>query len=389
MGDYLKRVLELVKPYRFRFALGLLCGFLSGALAFTLPLSLTIALDAVFPPDKTEDSSVLLAGDIKNAPALAAKWQNPADNLSAFINKQFNASAWASVATDPSKPDKARLESVLERTLNRIIFGPPIYESGRFEGVVLRPETRQLLAQNPQGDDLIRLNRMLLEDAYPKELPAKARGKSSDRLQFLPAPAKKVFDTVGAWFRPVGRFSPGRIIFAIALIPGAMLVRGLLGYLNIYMLSWVGIRAANDLRARLFSHILHLPLGFFNRTSTGDLLTRMEGAMAVNQTINGAFATIIREPISIIVLIGFLIGLQPKLSLFTLLVFPVCLVPVAIYGRKLRKSHSGIHSKFVNAHNVLHESLTGLRVIKGYNLEQLAAAQFRRAIDAVTGFFMR
>ncbi len=390
MGDYLKRVLELVKPYRFRFALGLLCGFLSGALAFSLPLSLTLALDAVFPANKAEDSSVLLAGDIKDAPALAAKLQSPADEVSAFIHHQMSASALALLAAEQSsKPDKARQANLLELTLNRMIFGPSIYEPERFKGVVLRPETRQLLAQNPQGEHLVRLNRMLLEDAYPKELPAASSGKSRNAFQFLPAPARKVLETVGGWFRPVGRPSPGRIIFAIALIPGAMLVRGLLGYLNIYMLSWVGIRAANDLRARLFGHVLHLPLGFFNRTSTGDLLTRMEGAMAVNSTINGAFATIIREPIQIVVLIATLIALQPLLSLFTLLVFPLCLIPVVIYGRKLRKSHSGIHAKFANAHNVLHESFTGIRVIKGYNLEALAGAQYRRAIDAVTGFFMR
>src|ERR1043166_4858934 len=50
MLHYLKRVLELTRPYRFRFGLGLACGFLSGALAFTLPVSLKLAVDAVFPP---------------------------------------------------------------------------------------------------------------------------------------------------------------------------------------------------------------------------------------------------------------------------------------------------------------------------------------------------
>ena len=49
MLDYLKKVLILVRPYRFRFTLGVLCGFLSGVLAFTLPLSLKLALDTVFP----------------------------------------------------------------------------------------------------------------------------------------------------------------------------------------------------------------------------------------------------------------------------------------------------------------------------------------------------
>src|SRR6266536_6031292 len=52
MREYLKRVLELVRPYRFRFVLGLACGFLTGMLAFTLPVSLSLAVDTVFPDQK-------------------------------------------------------------------------------------------------------------------------------------------------------------------------------------------------------------------------------------------------------------------------------------------------------------------------------------------------
>src|SRR5580765_1400808 len=54
MREYIIRVLELVKPYRFRFVLGLVCGFLSGLLAFTLPVSLTLAVNTVFPEAKAE-----------------------------------------------------------------------------------------------------------------------------------------------------------------------------------------------------------------------------------------------------------------------------------------------------------------------------------------------
>src|SRR3974390_1661489 len=73
MRDYLKRVLELVKPYRGRFAFGLLCGFLSGALAFSLPVSLTIALDTVFPPDRAGKSSSISATDSDSGKALPTK----------------------------------------------------------------------------------------------------------------------------------------------------------------------------------------------------------------------------------------------------------------------------------------------------------------------------
>ena len=73
-------------------------------------------------------------------------------------------------AAHPANGDPAHLESLLVTNLNRIISGPSLYDSNRFQGIHLRLETGELLRQNPRGQDLIRLNRRLLEDAYHAEL---------------------------------------------------------------------------------------------------------------------------------------------------------------------------------------------------------------------------
>ena len=70
----------------------------------------------------------------------------------------------------PSSGDLNKLRIALAKYFNRVISGDPIYEADRFQNVILRPKTEELRCQNPQGQDLIRLNRWLLEDAYPKEL---------------------------------------------------------------------------------------------------------------------------------------------------------------------------------------------------------------------------
>jgi NAD-dependent DNA ligase len=57
------------------------------------------------------------------------------------------------------------------KALNKIISGPCIYEVDRFKGILLRPQTAELIGKNPQGSELADLNRILLEDAYPLELP--------------------------------------------------------------------------------------------------------------------------------------------------------------------------------------------------------------------------
>jgi subfamily B ATP-binding cassette protein MsbA len=388
MLDYLKKVLKLVRPYRFRFALGVVCGFLSGVLAFTLPLSLKLALDTVFPIEKAVTAFSI--SDIKDPLGLARKLTLKSDAVSALLSAKVDAAAQQALAQyqlSNAVPDQ--LQAALLGVLNLTLVGQPIYEEGRFRTVNLRPETRKLLEQTPQGKDLTRLNRLLLEDSYPQELESRSLPASTKNLQSLPPSAKRILDEIINWFRPTGRPSRTRLVLVIAFIPGAMLLRGLLTYLNAYMLNWVGYRVANDLRVRLFDHAIRLPMGFFSRTSTGDLTARIDGAMGVVNTINGSFATIIRDPISIIVLVVMLIGMQPFLSLATLVVFPICLIPVIIYGRKLRRTHAGIHQRFAGAANVLHESFTGIRVVKAYNLEDTVVVQFRNAVNAINSFFMR
>ena len=299
MRDYFRKVLELTRPYRGRFALGLLCGFLSGALAFTLPVSIKLAVDTVFPPKE----------------------------------------AGASLALNTTSGDTA--------------------------------------AQGPANG------------ATPDDTSSKAAKKG---LGFqLPAPLKNTLDNLVNWFRPPDpdHASVARLLIVISLIPAAMFIRSALAYLNTYLLHWVAIRAANDLRVRLFKHLVEMPLGFFSSTSTGDLMTRIEGASAINTTITGAVGTLIREPVSIVVLISYLIAQEPLLTLFTLVVFPICLIPIVIFGRKSRKSDRGVHTTYANLSRVMHESFTSIRVIKGYNLESLVVGEFRQAINGVTSFLMR
>jgi hypothetical protein len=69
-----------------------------------------------------------------------------------------------------SNPNAKAILSALVKDLNRVISGPSIFDKTRFGKVVLRPETEDLLKQNPQGQQLARLNKLLLEDAYPAEL---------------------------------------------------------------------------------------------------------------------------------------------------------------------------------------------------------------------------
>ena len=69
----------------------------------------------------------------------------------------------------PNQWDKAQRDALVDY-LNTLLKGSSLYQAERFKGVQLSEETKKLIEREPQGEDLIRLNRMLLEDAYPHEI---------------------------------------------------------------------------------------------------------------------------------------------------------------------------------------------------------------------------
>jgi hypothetical protein len=109
------------------------------------------------------------SGDI--TPALVVKITAKADPISAFLNEKLDDASKTALAANSSPTEVSKdLKSALSKCLTSIVQGPALSEHVQFQGIVLRRETHELLNKNPQGKELARLNRALLEDAYRDEL---------------------------------------------------------------------------------------------------------------------------------------------------------------------------------------------------------------------------
>jgi subfamily B ATP-binding cassette protein MsbA len=150
------------------------------------------------------------------------------------------------------------------------------------------------------------------------------------------------------------------------------------------------MRAIADIRTKLFSHLQNLSLGFFNRASTGDLIARITNDTQVLYSIVGSsFASMVKDPVTILCLLGYQLATQPALTLISIVVFPVCIVPIVIYGRKVRKSARAVQEFNAELTTLMHESFTGNRVIKAYNLEETVSAEFRAITKKYVSQLMR
>jgi subfamily B ATP-binding cassette protein MsbA len=199
-------------------------------------------------------------------------------------------------------------------------------------------------------------------------------------------------DTVAHWFSASGTSPAATMkILAISLVPLVFVLRGVFSYLNVYCLQWAAVRAITDLRVRLFAHLQNLSVGFFARSNTGDLMSRINAdTTALQNTITGTLAVIVKDPATVIFMVCVMFfKVDAKLTLITMLAFPVCLIPIIIFSRKVRKSAAVVQDSYSELSTVMHESFTGNRIIKAYNLEEKSVQQFREVSQRFVSHRMR
>jgi sugar lactone lactonase YvrE len=132
------------------------------------------AISKLTPVGTNWGPSSLDVAHLADLPSLANKLKQPGRPIDTWLASQLSFATAAALANYSGgygeTGDPKALQAALLPDLNALIQGPPIYDSQRFDGVVLRSETRTLLSSNTQEGDVAHLNRVLLEDAYPLEL---------------------------------------------------------------------------------------------------------------------------------------------------------------------------------------------------------------------------
>jgi hypothetical protein len=127
-----------------------------------------------------DDSSSFTVNDIKDLAQFAWRLMLSRDPVSAYLKSMLSNTTLEVLSNyEDSCSDPSAIETALVKDLNNIISGESIYEKKRFRRIALRPETRQLLKDNhgnPQPDKRCTLNKLLLEDAFPQEIPRKHNG---------------------------------------------------------------------------------------------------------------------------------------------------------------------------------------------------------------------
>lgn len=147
--------------------------------------------------------------------------------------------------------------------------------------------------------------------------------------------------------------------------------------LSYYVLNPLKNKVVNQLRTDLYNKILHLPIGYFTEKRKGDLISRITNDIGeVESSVVSALEGWIRDPLTIFLNFLFLFYISPQLTIFLLLFIPVVGLIIGRITRSLKKHSAEVALKSADSISVLDETLTGLRVIKAFNVEALLRNRF-------------
>jgi len=200
-----------------------------------------------------------------------------------------------------------------------------------------------------------------------------------------------VLQFLDQWLPLMGRpLDVKQIIGGLLLLPVLVAISRYLGYLSTYCTNWVSERANADLRVSVLQKLSSLSLDFFNKSTTGDLLTRIQtDTVSFQRVVSQGFNDLIKEPLTIISVFAALLIIDWKLTLFTLIFLPICFVPLIIIGRKVRRITQKYIQVGVLQWSHLVELISSIRIIKAFNLEEIQNQRYRESAKLQVHYAMK
>jgi len=165
------------------------------------------------------------------------------------------------------------------------------------------------------------------------------------------------------------------------LIPLAIvllfLLKGIFDYGQAYLMGYVGQRVVADIRNKLHCHIQTLSLSFLTKTPVGVLMSRVTNDVNLIQSaVSNAVTSILKHAFSIIGLVGVVIYRDWKLAIFSFLVFPLAVIPIVKFGRKLRTVSTQSQKVMGKLTTLLQETISGDRIVKAFGMEKYENKRF-------------
>ena len=183
-------------------------------------------------------------------------------------------------------------------------------------------------------------------------------------------------------------FGPQRsLLYMIILIISLFLLKNLFNYLGLYFITFLRNGVLKGLRNEIYDKVLTLPISYYSEKKKGDIIARISGD--VNEVKNSLLAIlelIVKEPLTILFAIIAMFTISVKLTIFVFLFIPISGFIISRIGKSLKKKSNRVQTEQGIFLSTLEETLSGLKVIKGFNAQDRFNNQFQESTNRFYNF---
>jgi ATP-binding cassette subfamily B protein len=192
-----------------------------------------------------------------------------------------------------------------------------------------------------------------------------------------PAPLAKLAIDEG-----IRRHDTGALDRIVIVFLASAVIYGVATYAQTYLVGWVGQRALQDLRLKLFAHLQSLSISFYSRNRAGVLISRMTNDVeALDQLVEDGLATLIQSSLTLLGVVVILLVLDFHLALLTFIALPILGLGALAFRIASADAYRLTREKIASITGYLQESLSGIRVVRAFGQERRHVAQFKALND--------
>lgn len=172
---------------------------------------------------------------------------------------------------------------------------------------------------------------------------------------------------IGRWFR-----------YLLVLVG----VLGLATAARFYFVSWLGERVVADVRRKVYDNLLGLSPSFFEENSPKEISSRMVSDTAIIEQVVGTTVSVaLRNVIMAVLATGYLFWLAPQLAVWLLVGLPVIIIPITVFGRRLRTISRTSQDRVADVGAMVTETLSAMKIVQGFNQERREGARFGVSVE--------
>lgn len=179
----------------------------------------------------------------------------------------------------------------------------------------------------------------------------------------------------------------GEVAIVLILI---LLVQGVFSFIRVYTFSIVSEKTLADLRAKLYTKMIWLPMKFFDSRRVGELISRITSDVAaLQETFTTTLAELLRQLITLIAGTVVIFFLAPRLTVFMLATLPVLVLLALVFGKFIRRLSRNTQDKLAHANVIAEESLQGIAMVKAFTNEAIEILRYRKSLQEVVRVAIR